>query len=78
MQIFNIIGGWANLLLELETESAKEKSYFCLDCKERKFSKFELIKDNEIKELNGYICGICKCPLVAKLRSDSKCPLNKF
>jgi len=73
-----MITGWSNLLFELETEKAKEKSFFCLECKERKFTNFEIIKDNQIKELNGYICNLCKCPLIAKLRSDSKCPLNKF
>jgi predicted SprT family Zn-dependent metalloprotease len=78
VQVFNIIQGWSNFLFELETEQAKEKSYFCLECKERKFSGYEIIKDNEIKELQGYVCNLCKCTLSAKLRSDSKCPLNKF
>ena len=78
MQIFNFIQGWTNFVLNLENDSAKEKAKICLECDYLKKGKIEIIKDNEIKEISGFICGKCKCPLPAKLRSNSKCPLNKF
>lgn len=78
MQVFNIIEGWANFVLNLKTVDAKIKASICNGCKHKKYAGYEIIKDNEIKELQGFICDKCKCPLSAKLRSNSKCPLKKF
>lgn len=78
MQIFDILQGWTNFVLNLKTKEAKEKADICFDCEHKRYSNFEIIKDNKIKEISGFICDACICPLSAKLRSGSKCPLKKF
>lgn len=78
VQVFNIIEGWANYVLNLKTIEAKRKASICNDCLHKKYTGYEVIQDNSIKEIQGFICNKCKCPLSAKLRSNSKCPLKKF
>ena len=73
-----ILKGWGNFALGLKTKEAKKKAEICLDCDHLENGKFEIIKDNKIKEISGAICGVCKCPLSTKLRSDDKCPKGKF
>lgn len=74
MQIFK---GWFNFLTGLDG-LAKEKAKHCNECPNKKHGKLlEFIKD-DLKEVEGFYCDICKCPLSAKLRSDDKCPLNHF
>jgi hypothetical protein len=70
--------GWANFFLGLETKEAKRKSKICIKCKHIKKGKIEILKDNQIEEINGAYCNLCKCPLIAKLRSNDKCPKGKF
>lgn len=74
----NFFTGWGNFLLGLNTKEAKRKANICLDCDHLESGKIEIIKDNKIKEISGAICGKCKCPLSAKLRSDDKCPIGRF
>lgn len=74
----NIIQGWSNLFLGLKTKEAKKKAEICLECESIQHGKYEIIKDNKIQQIAGAMCGECKCPLSAKLRSDSVCPLKKF
>ena len=78
MQVFNIIQGWTNFVLKHKTKDARRKAEICFDCENRTYGKFESIVNDEIKEIQGFYCKECTCPLSAKLRSDSKCPLKKF
>lgn len=77
----DILNGWENFIDKSEvTEAlAKQRAEHCLKCDElKKGGLLSLIKD-DIVEIQGYYCNICKCPLSAKLRSvNKKCPLNKW
>ena len=77
-----ILKGWGNFVLGLKTKEAKEKAKHCKKCTHKKIGNIEFIKDNQIKEIEGYVCNACdtivKCPLSTKLRSDDPCPKGKF
>lgn len=73
-----IFKGWTRTLLKQNTQEAKRKAKICINCEFIEKGKYEFIKDDEIKEAEGAVCGICKCPLIPKLRSDDKCPKGKF
>lgn len=70
--------GWANYILNLNTEAARKKARICIECDFIKKGIFEVVKDNKIQEIEGAVCGVCNCPLTAKLRSNDKCPKGKF
>lgn len=76
-QIANIFNGWYNLITDNKPafKLAKTRALICFTCKYKKDN--EIIEDfvnDEIIEIKGTICGICKCPLSAKLRSiKEKC-----
>ena len=69
MEAENILTGFSNLILKelgLENEGiekmANEKIKICNECPKR----------------NGNRCMVCGCFIKAKVRSESKCPENKF
>ena len=80
MSLKNILSGWKNFIDKSDvTEAlAVQRGLKCLDCKYKKKSTLMFFKD-ELKEIEGYICNKCSCPLSAKIRSNNeKCPLNKW
>lgn len=78
-KVFNIINGWKNLFLLLETDLAKERARSCTSCDEARSGTFEKFIGDQIIEIQGLKCRKCGCPLSAKLRSvNEKCPLNKW
>ncbi len=65
----NILKGWVNVALDsfgLLDEKTREKAHrrmeICIPCE---FS-------------DRWKCTACGCPLKAKIKSDSKCPENKW
>lgn len=73
----NIINGWHNFLSKSEvTETlAQERAKECLKCEDKsKAILLAFVKDN-FKEVEGFKCNLCNCPLSAKIRSiNEKCP----
>ena len=81
MKINNILSGWSNFILKSEVteELAKKRALVCIDCSECVKSKLTAFVNDDIKQIKGYKCNICNCPLSAKLRTEKeKCPLNKW
>ena len=80
-KLSNIINGWVNYVFpkkEVET-LAKVRAKICAKCTEAKEGNYEILKDGELKEIQGMMCGLCKCPLSTKLRSEQeKCPIDKW
>ena len=75
----NIITGFKNYFNNISSEEIKSKSEICLQCKEIDDTLLlKVLKDITYPKLTGKKCKKCGCFLSAKLRSDSKCPLNKF
>ena len=62
-KINSIFVGWKNLLLGLETEEQKQKLKICMECTYVTKKK---------------TCSLCGCYVPAKVKSDSKCPQNKW
>lgn len=80
MQISNILRGWKNYLdkSEVVESIAKERAAICAVCPLAKQGKIlTFVKDN-LKEIEGAYCDDCGCPLSAKIRSNDKCPINKW
>lgn len=81
MKIKNVFTGWLNYIFENEdvNESAKEKAKICFECPEKVKGSYEkLMPDFSLVDVEGFKCNKCGCPLSTKLRSDDKCPLDKF
>ena len=78
-QMFNIINGWKNLFLMLETDLARERAKHCSSCDHARAGSFEKLIGDKIIEIKGLKCDLCRCPLSPKLRStNEKCPLKKW
>ncbi len=78
----NILNGWQNFISknEISEKIAKERALKCKGCVFAVESKTikAFIKD-EIKEVQGFVCDKCKCPLSAKIRSQNeKCPKKEW
>ena len=81
-----ILEGWGKYsgilnTSKIDDEIAKERAAICSSCPfavESDILNF-LIRDNQHKEVQGYKCSKCGCPLSTKIRSTtSKCPENKW
>jgi len=58
---------------------ARQRARICNDCEHAKHGKILQHVGDDIEEIQGYYCGLCDCPLSAKLRAqDSKCDANKW
>ena len=68
-----ILNAWYEVLKGNTTEEHRRRSKICKSCKHSIHKNFlELIGD-ELKETKGMVCGLCKCPLSAKIRSTDIC-----
>lgn len=79
--IKSILRGWKNFISKSEVteQLAKERAVICSDCLSLSKSLITAFINDHIKEIQGYKCGICECPLSAKVRSkEENCPLNKW
>lgn len=79
-----ILEGWAKYkdLMPISiddmaiVEARVQKCIACPNMVEGDLIKL-LMKDNQLKEIQGYKCGLCGCPLSTKVRSTtSVCPDN--
>jgi hypothetical protein len=63
-----ILNGWKNTLItDSKIEAvAQVRLSICNGC------------DKKTTQLGIDVCGECHCPLVAKVRSNDTCPLNKW
>lgn len=81
MNIKNIINGWQNFILKSEVteQLASDRALECIGCEHAKKRKLIAFIKDDFKEIEGYICNLCKCPLSAKIRSISeKCDIDKW
>lgn len=81
VKLGNILNGWYNFIKKSEVteQLAEQRALHCLSCVELKEGVLLTFLNDELKEIQGYKCGICECPLSAKLRSkNEKCPLKKW
>ena len=72
MQIFNKIKAWGKVLSQTTTDEDKRRAKICEQCPMRKYNKYLDFVNDELKEVKGFVCSDCGCPLVAKIRSEDK------
>lgn len=77
---FKIAKAWYNVGLNalhidnnITEVLAKERASVCDSCPSKKQGKVLTRFRDSIKEAEGFYCGDCFCPLVAKIRSDVLC-----
>ena len=81
MNISNILNGWQNFLSKSEVteERAKGRANRCSDCEHAKHGKLIAFIKDELTEVQGSYCNLCKCPLSAKIRSEKEsCPIQEW
>jgi hypothetical protein len=74
VQISNILNGWQNFIAKSEVSEklAKERAAECAKCTHAKEGKILAFIKDDLKEIEGYYCDLCKCPLSAKVRSQNE------
>jgi hypothetical protein len=76
-----ILEGWTNYATrdEVPDELAAQRAAICASCPHaKKGLLIQMVKD-ELKEIEGYKCDLCGCPLSAKIRQRIEpCDLNKW
>ena len=81
MKIKNILNGWQNFINKSEvTETlAKERAEICAKCPQAKQGKILAFINDDLQEIQGNYCNLCRCPLSAKVRSiKEKCDMSKW
>lgn len=81
-----ILDGWlgyAHLINQdqVNKDIAKQRAEECAKCDfiEKSTMLSIMLPDKELKEVQGYKCGKCGCPLSSKVRSAvSQCPEKKW
>ena len=60
------------------TAEQERRAFICSKCPYSKYSKtLNVFVKDEYKEIEGYKCTKCDCPLSAKVRSNSsECPIG--
>ena len=77
-QIFKIAKAWYSVFKGLTTDEHSRRAKVCGECPSKRYSKFVDFIDDQLKEVKGFVCNECSCPLIAKIRSTDKCPLKKW
>lgn len=81
MNIKNILNGWQNFISrsEVTEQLAEKRAEICAFCPQLKEGKVLAFIKDDLKEIQGHYCNICKCPISAKIRSELEtCELNKW
>jgi hypothetical protein len=81
MDIKAIVTGWHNFLEKSEVTEclALKRAQICSTCPEAKKGMLLSVIKDDIKEVEGYYCNLCKCPLSALIRqSTKKCEAGRW
>ncbi len=79
-RIYNILQGWKRFYNEDATDEDRRRAEICKECEHATVGTYEkLMKDFELKEVQGLKCGKCNCPLSTKIRAKNEhCPIGKW
>ena len=78
VQISKIVKAWIKVFEGSVTEEHKRRAFICHGCEFAKHNKYLDFINDDMEEVKGMICSVCKCPLIAKIRSEDSCPENKW
>jgi len=78
--IKHILSGWKNYLdaSYVTKNTAKQRAAICAACPNAKQGKLLAFIKDSLTEIEGAYCGLCHCPLSAKVRSADICPDNRW
>lgn len=77
--ISNIVSGWVNFIAGNYGNLAKTRAKICSKCPNYTTGWYTSIIKDDIKEINGLLCGLCGCPLSTLLRDPkSKCKAGNW
>ena len=73
--ISTILKAWSNVIIKDDAieQEAKRRAKICASCPLAKQGKILTFVKDSLKEVEGFYCGECKCPLTAKIRSEDIC-----
>ena len=71
--LVTIIKAWIKVAKGFTTTEQKRRASICNLCTHKKYSKYLDFVNDDLKEVQGFICTDCGCPLIAKIRSTDKC-----
>lgn len=76
-QLRNILTGWKNFISKSEVTEmvARVRAEKCNNCEDKEHTILTAFVNENLKDVKGYKCKICQCPLSPKIRSlNEKCP----
>jgi len=75
-----IINGWTNYISEdVPNAVVSVRAEICGGCPHAVKAKLLFMVKDSLKEIQGYKCELCGCPLSAKIRQDvEKCDIGKW
>ena len=66
-----IYNGWTNYLTsDVHDEVVKSRAQICGGCPHAVKSKLLFMVKDSLKEIEGFKCDLCGCPLSAKIRQN--------
>ena len=81
MDLKAVVSGWKNYLQRTDVSDsvAMFRATICSGCEHMKHGAVLAWIADDLKEIQGNYCDLCKCPLSAKIRqSVDKCKINKW
>lgn len=54
------------------TDESFARASKCLQCEFKNEAVHAIFLNSEIKEINGFVCSLCKCPLATKIFARNK------
>lgn len=73
-----IAKAWAKVYKGITTIEDKRRAGICKGCDSCKHMPFLDFINDEMEEMRGMVCTECTCPIIALVRSDKHCELNKW
>jgi len=73
LQPFKILKAWVQVARGFTTQEHKRRAAICSSCPDKKYTHYLDFINDDLKEVKGFVCTPCGCPLIAKIRSTDKC-----
>ena len=77
-KMVTIAKAWWRVFTSDLNQRDRDRANICKDCTKAVQKKYLDFINDELKEVKGMVCGECNCPLIAKVRSEDRCPLEKW
>lgn len=72
-QVSNIVKAWVSVFKKENNPTIKKRAAICKECPSKNYKKYLDFINDDLKEVKGFVCTECGCPLIAKIRSEEVC-----